>query len=133
MAPMLRCWLFCRVDVPLPGMLKFQLAAPPAIVGPDYQYPPESVMHNGFQSVKRKVTVPNFPFGNRAEANVTFRACVCCCVGNPDMPRSGCGPSPDTRAQGVSMIFTGSYQSTHASANTGMCRPILAKKCLGRE
>lgn len=39
-------------------------------------------------------SAPIFPFGNRLEARDAFRACVCCCVGNPGIPLKGCGPGP---------------------------------------
>lgn len=78
-----------------------------------------------------ELIVPNFPFGNRAEASV--RACACCCAGNPDMPRSGCGPGPDesTRSQ-YDRHFP--YYNAHA---WGQPRNVSAgpwaKKCLGRK
>lgn len=129
--PMVRCWVVCRVEAPLTGRLKFQFAAPPAVLGPSISL--QSVSSNHEPQSAGEVFVPNFPFGNRAEANVAFRACACCGAGNPDMPRSGCGPGPNTRAQGVSMIFTFSYQSAHALGQRKNVSGRSSQKCLGRK
>lgn len=115
MVPIFRCWLVCRVGVPLTGRLKFQFAAPPRsaphVLASTHSSGPNNAIHH-----EPEDDVPNFPFGNRAEANVAFRACACCGAGNPDMPRSGCGPDPSTGKQGVSKIYAVSNRRAHASA-----------------
>lgn len=61
---------------------------------------------------------------------MTFRACACWCGGNPDMPRSGCGPGPDIKPKKLVQF---SYLRVPMLRSVQECIDRSSQECLGRE